>query len=138
MPYSAEKMFDLVADVERYHEFLPGWSEALIHERNADFLRVEQVLGFSGLRICFSSRAIFRRPEYLRISAEPGPFRSLEIRWGFVDRGNVGCKVEVEVEYALRSRLLGVVVAPVFARAASELLPRFEGRARQLFDSHTV
>jgi coenzyme Q-binding protein COQ10 len=138
VPHSAEEMFDLVADVERYREFLPGWSEALIRERSADVLRVDQVLGFSGMRIGFASRAIFRRPEYLRISAEPGPFRSLEIRWKFVDRGDMGCNIELEIEFDLRSRLLATVLAPVLVRAASDLLLRFEDRARQLFDREAL
>ncbi len=138
VPYSACRMFDVVADIERYHEFLPGWREARILERGHGILLVDQALGFSGLNIRFASRAMFRRPDYLRISAVSGPFRSLEIHWGFRGRSGQGCDLQVRIEFEFRSRLLAAAVAPVFAAASGELLPRFEERARRFSEGERV
>ncbi len=134
MPFPTECVFDLVADVERYPEFLPGWSQVLIQERGADTLLVDQVVALAGLRLNFTSRAVFHRPEWLRIKARRGAFRFLEIRWRFVPEGGAGCNVELEADVELRSRLLEKTAGGLVPLAFTDLLPRFEARARALGD----
>jgi len=79
LPFAPAQIFDLVADIERYPDFLPWWISVSIIKRELDICDVEQVLGRGPVRIQFASRAVLTRPERIDITSSDGPFRHLAI-----------------------------------------------------------
>ena len=81
--YPQPKVFDVVADIERYPEFLPGWQKVSIKEANGHTVVAEQELGIATFSWCFNSRAVFEQPSHIHVSALDGPFQHLDIDWRF-------------------------------------------------------
>lgn len=135
--YTPEQMFDLVADVERYGEFLPGWLDARILERDGDVVFVDQEVGMGAFHTSFITQAIFTRPEYIEITSTDGPFLYLAVRWIFEPAHKSGCLTHFYAGFELRSRLLERVVGRLFSDIMRRAVLAFEQRARQFY-GHTV
>lgn len=133
LPYTSEQLFDLVADVEGYPEFLPWWAEARVRRREGDVYYTEQVVRFRILRQRFSSRTVLKRPECIDVTSTGGPLRHLDMRWTFRPAPGGGCRVHLDVDFELRSRLLGTLVGVLFAEAVRRIVAAFEERAHQLY-----
>lgn len=104
-PYSPEQMFDLVIDIERYRNFMPGYRSARIVRRADPVLQVEQTIGLGGMRWTFGSVATLRRPEHILIQSSDGPFRRLDIEWRFLALP-AGCRIVFMMAGEFRSPLL--------------------------------
>jgi coenzyme Q-binding protein COQ10 len=132
------EMFDLVADVERYPEFLP-LCEALHVRRRAqsddgiETLVAEMRVGYKAISESFTTRVALDRPR-LRILAEyiDGPFRYLENRWSFKPDPE-GCAVEFFIAYEFRSFALGMLMGSVFDKAFRKFTEAFENRADEVY-----
>src|SRR5260221_2784155 len=81
LPYTAEQMFDLVADVEKYPQFLPWCVAARIRERKGNEISADLAIGFKMYRERFTSRGILDRPHTIHVTYSDGPFRYLENEW---------------------------------------------------------
>jgi coenzyme Q-binding protein COQ10 len=137
--HAAGEMFDLVADVERYPQFVP-LCERLIVKRRSDAGEGVQVLvadmsvAYGPLRETFTSQVTLDRPrlailvEYLN-----GPFRQLENRWRFRPEGERESVVEFFISYEFRSRTLGLLMGRVFDRAFRRFSEAFEQRADEVY-----
>jgi coenzyme Q-binding protein COQ10 len=134
VPYSAEQMFELVVDIERYPQFVPGWRAVRITNRKGDrrqgWLHVDQVISDKGIRFRFDTDARYTRPTYLRISANGRPFQYFVLRWQFRPLADGGCEVIAHARYRLPRPL------PPAQRAAApsgrEVLPPDLQHGRQL------
>lgn len=129
-----ERVFATVADVERYPEFVPGWSEVRIRQREPDRLVVEQVVARGPLRWVLVSEAFIRPPDAIRIRALSGPIRSLEIRWRFEAPAPARCIVGLELAAEGGSSLVARLLGAGGPRAAAELIDLFARRARAAGD----
>lgn len=138
LPYTCEQLFDLVADIERYPEFLSSWVEARVIEQTGNHLRVRQKLGLPLLPQSFISTAELERPSRLSIHSNDGPFRNLCINWQFLSVDNEHCEVELEVSLALKSRLLNRLADAFHETAARDILDRFESRAYALYGTQKI
>jgi ribosome-associated toxin RatA of RatAB toxin-antitoxin module len=131
LPYRDDQLFQLVLDIERYPEFVPGYRRARIVRRGDDALDVEQTVGFGPATFTFHSSAEFQQPSRIFIRATDGPFRRLDVEWRFVAEEG-GCRVSAETHYQLHGLL-----APVLAGWLDFLLPRlldaFAARAAKLY-----
>lgn len=141
LPYSARQMYDLVADVERYPEFLPWNSAARIRSRHpgeggSEVIEADLVISFKVFRERFGSRVTLWRDD-LRIDTEylDGPFRYLRSGWSFADLDGGGCQVDFFVDFEFRNALLQKVIGVVFGEAMSRIVRAFEDRARALYGS---
>jgi coenzyme Q-binding protein COQ10 len=132
-PYTAEQMFDLAADIERYSEFLPHWPRASIRSREGDVLHVLQEIDLGLRRFRFESRAVLRRPSHLHIDSASGPFRRLAIDWRFTPGGQGGCLVALTVEMDMRSVLLEALAGKLTEMLTRDVLVRFSERAAALY-----
>ena len=132
LAYTSEQMFDLVADVERYPEFLPGWLMVRVERREGDTLHVEQRVGLGALNLSFSSRANLLRPQNLDIVGTNGAFRTLVIQWRFTPIPG-GCFTRFRVGFEMRSALLEKIASKLFNLMARSVVGNFERRARQLY-----
>ena len=137
LPYTPQQMFDLVADVARYPEFLPWCMGARIREQQADMLLADLMIGFKMVREKFTSRVWLNRAER-RIDVEyiNGPFRQLKNHWIFYDdatAGPKGCRVEFFLEFEFSSVMLQKLIGVLFHEAVRRMVAAFEARAKQLY-----
>ena len=135
--YSPEQMFDLVADVRRYPEFLPWCVGARILSHTEGELLADLTIGFKMFRETFRSRVTLERPGHIHVTYENGPFRYLNNHWRFhpmpLPGGGTGCEVDFFVDFEFRSRLLQAVIGTVFGEAVRLMVRAFERRAMALY-----
>jgi coenzyme Q-binding protein COQ10 len=131
--YEATQLFDLVADVERYPEFLPWVIAARIHRRKDQTVWVDMTMGTNFLRRRFSTVAQLDRPRRIEISGHDPLFEFFEQRWSFDAAAAGGTNVEYRVDYQFQSRLLQALIGASFADRARAMVAAFKRRARQLY-----
>jgi coenzyme Q-binding protein COQ10 len=133
LPYTAEQLFDLVADVERYPEFLPWCLGARIRERRDNIITADLLIGFRMVRERFTSRVVLDRPGRIDVSYSEGPFRYLDNHWQFIAQKDGGCLIDFYVDFEFRSRMLQKIIGVLFNEAVKRMVGAFEARARQLY-----
>ncbi len=133
LPYTPDQMFDLVADVSRYPEFLPWCVGARIREQTDDMLFADLMIGFKMVRERFSSKVWLDR-DAKRIDVEyiNGPFRELKNHWTFYPTAE-GCRIEFFLEFEFSSLMLQKLIGMLFHEAVRRMVSAFESRARQLY-----
>lgn len=133
LPYTPEQLFDLVADVARYGEFLP-WVSAVRVRSNSDTEMVaDLIVGFSALRETFTSKVNKMRPEELSVDYVDGPLKHLRNEWAFRPDGQGGTFVDFSVDFAFRSTLFEKIAGQMFDRALRKMIGAFEERAKGLY-----
>ncbi|MGE7204461.1 type II toxin-antitoxin system RatA family toxin [Sphingomonas sp. NPDC019816] len=134
LPYTPEQMFDLVADVARYPEFLP-WVLGMRVRSNSDTETVaDMIVGFKGLRETFTSRVAKTRPEAIDVDYLDGPLKYLRNTWRFRPEGQ-GCAVDFTVDFAFKNRVFEMLAGQVFGTALRRMIGAFEDRAAKLYGS---
>lgn len=136
--HTAQEMYDLVADVESYPEFLPWCSGAQILSQEGGGGKEEMVeaslkLAKGSLSYEFATRNRLIPCESIEMNLLKGPFSKLSGVWAFKALGTEGCKVSLDLEFELSSRLLQVTVGPVFGQAMNKMVEAFCQRAEQLY-----
>ena len=136
LPYTADLMYAVVADIEKYPEFLPwcGGLCVLSRERgkDRDVLRAEMLVGFSGFRERYTSRVVLdATARTVDVTQTDGPFRQLESCWRFTPQ-NAGCRVDFSIAFEFRNRLLNAVAGSAFEQALLKMTDAFEARASAL------
>ncbi|HEX3500252.1 MAG TPA: type II toxin-antitoxin system RatA family toxin [Stellaceae bacterium] len=134
LPYTAEQLFDLVADVERYPEFLPWCVGARIRERRADLVVADLLIGFRMFRERFTSKVTLARPGRIDVAYSEGPFRYLDNHWIF-EPVEGGCRIDFFVDFEFHSAILQKLIGVLFNEAVRRMVAAFETRARQLYGS---
>jgi coenzyme Q-binding protein COQ10 len=133
LPYTPEQMFDLVADVGRYGEFLP-WVTAVRVRSNSDTQMIaDLIVGFKGLRESFTSKVEKQRPGHIRVDYLEGPLKYLNNDWKFRPDGQGGCLVDFCVDFAFKNRVFEMLAGQVFDRALRKMINAFEERAARLY-----
>ncbi|MBW6397120.1 type II toxin-antitoxin system RatA family toxin [Roseomonas sp. HJA6] len=135
--YSPEQMFDLVADVRRYPEFLPWCVGARVLSQTDEVLLADLTIGFKMFRETFRSRVGLDRPGHIHVTYENGPFRYLNNHWRFHPVPQ-GTEVDFFVDFEFRSRLLQMAIGVVFNEAVRLMVRAFERRAMVLYGRSTV
>lgn len=130
--FPAETMFDLIEAAEHYPQFLPWCTAATVLERDDRVVVAEIRVNFRNVRLEFTTRNPKRRPEFMAITLERGPFRRFDGDWHLTPLGPDGCRIEFALRYDFDSRVVSRVVGPVFERIASTLVDAFVARAEQL------
>ncbi len=139
VPHTPEQMYDLVADVERYPEFLPLCESLRILRQQdgsdgAPVLIAQMAVGYKAIHERFTTRVTLDRPK-LRITAEyiDGPFRHLENRWAFKEAPGGGCEIDFFITYEFKSFALGLLMGKMFDRAFRKFTDAFEARAKIVY-----
>lgn len=133
VPYSPAEMFALIDDIERYPEFLPWCAAARVLARSDDEVRATLALSKSGVEKSFTTRNRNQKNKMIEVSLVEGPFRHLRGFWRFDALGEHGCKVSLDMEFEFSSRVLGMVVGPVFSQVANSLVDSFRKRAVNVY-----
>lgn len=132
VPYRTDQLFDLVADVAKYPEFLPWCVAARVRARTATELLADMTIGFGPFRESFSSRVALDRPHGMVVRYENGPFRYLTNQWTFTP-DPAGCVVVFHVDFEFRSRVLQAAIGVVFQDAVRRMVGAFHARARDIY-----
>ena len=135
LPYSAEQMFDLVADVGRYGEFLPWVVATRVRSDSDDEMVADMLVGFNALREKFTSRVEKHRPGRIKVHYVDGPMRDLDNVWLFRQLPEGGCEVEFSVSFTFRNALFEKIAGQYFDRAFRKMVAAFETRADALYGS---
>lgn len=133
LPYTQEQLFNLVADVERYAEFIPWWITAKV-SRRGDILYVEQAFNLGPfMQYRFRSQAALQPLSSVHITSCDGPFANLDIRWQVEPLTLGGCGITFSMDFSLRSALVQRLFEALCPCQAPQLLKAFEIRAHQLY-----
>ena len=138
MPYSAQQMYDLIADVGSYPEFLPWCAGARIRSQKTfsdrHVMEADLVISFKVFRERFGSRVtLFPSGPRIDVKYLDGPFRYLNNHWAFEDAPDGGCNVDFHVDFEFKSAMLQAVVGVVFYEAMRQIVRAFERRADALY-----
>jgi len=127
--HSAEQMFDLIEAAEDYPAFLPWCAGASILFRDEHAVAAEINVDFHGVRFALTTRNPKRRPDYMAIVLERGPFRRFEGEWNLTPLSPSACKIEFGLQYEFDSPLMGRLAGSVFDRITNTLVDAFVVRA---------
>ena len=134
LPYTAEQMFDLVADVARYAEFLPWVVGTRVRSNTETEMIADLLVGFNALREKFTSRVEKVRPSEIRVHYLDGPMRDLDNVWKFQPTPE-GCEIDFAVSFTFRNAVFEALAGQYFDRAFRKMVAAFEARAAQLYGS---
>lgn len=138
LPYTAQQMYDLVADVASYPDFLPWTAAARIKSRedkgDHEVMDADLVISFKVFRERFTSRVVLW-PEAKKIDTEylDGPFKYMKSNWAFEDNGDGSCKVHFFVDFEFKNAILQKIIGVVFNEAMQRVVRAFEARAKALY-----
>lgn len=138
--HTAEQMFDLVADVERYPEFLPLCEALSVRSRKERDGRVllvaDMTVGYKAIRETFTTQVLLNRAErVIDVKYIDGPFKYLDNRWRFEVSGEGTSNVHFFIDYEFKSRILGALMGSMFDRAFRMFTDAFEKRADTIYAS---
>lgn len=135
--YSPAQLFDLVADVGRYHEFLPWVIGTRVRSRSDVLLTADVMVGFKMFRETFTSRVTLARPFHVHVDYVDGPLKYLKNDWRFKPDGD-GTIVDFSVDFEFRSRMFETLAGAVFGEALRRMVSAFEERAADLYGDPLV
>ena len=136
--FTAEQMYALVADVERYPEFLPMCTGLVVNARNpvngGEELTARMSVGYKALSESFATRVVLKpNDSVIDVSYLNGPFKHLDNRWRFVSLDSGGSVVDFFIDYEFKSPMLGLLAGTVFDQAFRKFAEAFEDRAREVY-----
>jgi coenzyme Q-binding protein COQ10 len=137
LPYSVEQMFDLVADVGRYQEFLPWVVATRVRSDSDTEMVADMLVGFKALREKFTSKVIKQRPHRLEVIYVDGPMRDLDNVWHFRPTPSGGCELDFHVDFTFKNVMFEMLAGQYFDRAFRKMVAAFETRADELYGNNS-
>lgn len=137
LPYTPEQLFDLVADVARYDEFLPWVSAVRIRSSSDTEIVADLIVGFNAFKERFTSRVTMDRPNQIIVDYVEGPLKYLKNEWRFDPSPNGGTEVYFSVDFAFKSRIFETLAGQMFDRALRRMTGAFEQRAAVLYGNNS-
>ena len=133
LPYSCAQMFDLVADVARYPEFLPWVVATRVRADTEHEMTADMLVGFKAIREKFTSRVTKDRPNRIDVHYLDGPLRDLDNSWVFRPADDGGCEIDFSVDFTFRNAVFEALAGQYFDRAFRKMVEAFEKRADELY-----
>lgn len=134
VPHSAAQMFDLVADVEKYPQFMPWCGGTRVSHRDEHGMQASITIALAGLKQTFTTRNTHQYPNKIELELVDGPFSTLKGEWLFNALTEDACKVIFTLQYEFSSRTLETLVGPIFNRIATSFIDSFTQRALSCYD----
>jgi len=131
LPYSRQDIFELIAGVDKYPEFLPWCLAARVRPESDARFEADLVIGFKMVRETFTSRVDLARPDRIDVTYTKGPMRHLDNRW-VIEPAEGGCIVDFDVSFEFRSPILQRLIGALFGEAVRRMVAAFEARAREV------
>jgi coenzyme Q-binding protein COQ10 len=133
LPYTPQQLFDLVADVERYDEFLPWVVAVRVRSSSETETVADLVVGFNAFKERFTSRVTKERPSRIVVDYIEGPLKYLKNEWRFTPDPSGGTELCFSVDFAFKSRIFEALAGQMFDRALRRMTSAFEQRAAALY-----
>ena len=140
LPHSSEQLFNLVADVEKYPEFLPWCLSVRIRSQEtpepyngSSSMVADMIIGFKIFRERFTSHVNCQYPDRIDVTYSDGPFRYLNNHWVFKPIGEISCEIDFFVDFEFKSIILQKAIGLVFNEAVQKMVNAFETRANSLY-----
>ena len=128
---SAIETFDLIEAAEHYPEFLPWCADAVVLARNKSLVSARITIAFHGIRFSLTTRNPKRRPRWMAIQLEEGPFRRFEGEWRLTELGPDACRIDFQLRYEWGGVLTGLFARRFFSQIADTMVDAFARRAEQ-------
>ena len=135
LPFTAGQMFDVVNDVARYQEFLPWCSGSEVIEASSDHMLARLTISKGGLSQDFITKNTLHRPHGIEMDLVEGPFTALKGQWKFVQLGDEGCKIEMNLTFSFSTRLMNLAIGKTFEHAVDTLVDAFCERASRIYSN---
>jgi len=135
LPYSPEQIFDLVAGVDLYPEFLPWCIASRITRREGDVFYADLIIGYKMVREKFTSRVTALKPDHIHVEYLSGPMKNLSNHWRFIDNKNGTATIDFYVDFEFRNPIFQKLMGPFFNEAVKRMVSAFERRAVDLYGS---
>ncbi len=129
VPHSASQMFDLVADVEKYPQFMPWCGGSTVSSKDSHGMQASITISLAGFKQVFTTRNTHHYPFCIELQLVDGPFSYLNGKWEFISLSDDACKVLFTLSYAFSNHTLETLVGPIFNRIASSFIDSFTQRA---------
>lgn len=133
VPYTPAQMYALVADIEAYPTFLPWCKNSQVLYRDDDQVKATLYLAKRGLDLSFTTWNRLQKDKMIEVRLMQGPFRHLQGFWRFEPLQASACRVSLDLEFELASRILRLTITPIFNQIANSLVDAFANRARQVY-----
>lgn len=133
LPYTQEQLFDLVAGVEHYPEFLPWCRAARITKREGDVFFADLVIGYKMVREKFGSKVTALRPDHIHVEYLDGPMKYLSNHWRFIPEEEGGCMIDFYVDFEFKNAFFQNLIGVFFNKAVKKMVQAFEERAKNLY-----
>ncbi|UGA55430.1 SRPBCC family protein [Vibrio sp. VB16] len=131
--FSAKQMYDLVNDVDRYPEFLPGCSGSKILEKSDDAMKASVDVSKAGISKTFTTINRLTKDTVIMMELVDGPFKSLKGGWYFTMLDECACKVELKLDFEFSSRLIEIAFGKIFNDLTNNMVNSFTQRAKQVY-----
>ena len=135
LPFTPEQLFDVVADIEKYPEFLPWCLATRIRRREGKVVHADMAIGFKMFRERFTTRDVLDPPRRIDVSYHDGPFKHLNNHWIFEPHGDGHCELDFYIDFEFHSRMFQKMMGMVFNEAVRIMVSAFEKRARAIYGS---
>jgi len=136
LPYSAEKMFDVVADIRSYPGFLKWCDDMQIISENAEEVVAKLMISYAKLNFSFTTRNKMKKNESITMNLVDGPFSSLTGQWTIQALSDEACKVSLEMDFMFDSKITDKLFGRVFENIINDQIDAFQKRAAQLYGSN--
>lgn len=133
VPYSCQQMYDLVNQVEHYHQFVPYCTESQVHHRDEDEVQATLVIAAAGMSKSFTTKNLLQANKMIEIRLVHGPFKHLEGFWRFDLDGAEGCRISLDLEFEIAGKMLSMFLGPVFEQISNRMVDAFCSRAEEVY-----
>ena len=133
LPYSAAEIYSLVDEIDRYRDFLPWCRDSIVLERKCQEVTAQIYVSFKGLNTAFTTRNFLLSEKKIKLELVDGPFDHMSGSWDFLSLDDRVCRVSLQVQFSLASRLANQTITPVFKYICNSLVESFAERAKQLY-----
>lgn len=133
MPYTPEQMFNLVAAVDLYPQFLPWCLASRITKREGNVFYADLVIGYKMVREKFGSRVTALKPDHIHVEYLSGPMKHLSNHWRFLPQPDGTCIIDFYVDFEFKNPVLQKLISVFFEEAVKRMVGAFESRAKDLY-----
>ncbi|RUO77270.1 type II toxin-antitoxin system RatA family toxin [Idiomarina seosinensis] len=131
--HSAQQMFDLVNDIDKYPDFVPGCVDAKVIEQGDDYKVATLDISKAGIRKSFTTRNTLVAPERIDMQLVDGPFKKLSGGWRFTPLADDACKIQFELDFEFANRLLGMAFGKIFSEVTARMVDAFVERSKKVY-----
>lgn len=133
LPYTPDQLFDLVAAVDKYPEFLPWCLASRITKRDGDVFYADLIIGYKMVREKFGSRVTTKRPDHIHVEYLSGPMKYLSNHWRFTQMPDGMCEIDFYVDFEFKNPVFQKLMGLFFNEAVRRMVTAFEDRAKELY-----